>query len=120
MADISVNSVFPNSKFLVTDSNGDVQEVSGQNASSASADIDGLTFTAKTYLFGPAQTQKVIKETQTDLYTDTDTTNKAREERIIIVPNPTSADADDDFGFTTTIESYTDGKKYNTTTDSDE
>jgi len=79
-----------------------------------------LTFTAKTYLFGPAQTQKVIKETQTDLYTDTDTTNKAREERIIIVPNPTSADADDDFGFTTTIESYTDGKKYNTTTDSDE
>ena len=48
MADISVNSVFPNSKFLVTDSNGDVQEVSGQNATSASADIDGLTFTAKT------------------------------------------------------------------------
>ena len=79
-----------------------------------------LTFTAKTYLFGPAQTQKVIKETQTDLYTDTDTTNKAREERIIIVPNPTSADADDDFGFTTTIENYNDGKKYNTTTDSDE
>jgi len=79
-----------------------------------------LGFTAKTYLFGPATTQKVIKETQTDLYTDTDTTNKAREERIIIVPNPTSADADDDFGFTTTIENYTDGKKYSTTTDSDE
>jgi len=79
-----------------------------------------LTFTAKTYLFGPAQTQKVIKQTQSDLYSDTDRNNKAREERIIIVPNPTSADADDDFGFTTTIESYTDGKKYNTTTDSDE
>lgn len=79
-----------------------------------------LTFTAKTYLFGPAQTQKVVKTVQSDLYTDTDRNNKAREERIIIVPNPTSADADDDFGFTTTIESYTDGKKYNTTTDSDE
>ena len=79
-----------------------------------------LTFTAKTYLFGPAQTQKVIKQTQSDLYSDTDLNNKAREERITIVPNPTSADADDDFGFTTTIESYTDGKKYNTTTDSDE
>ena len=79
-----------------------------------------LTFTAKTYLFGPAQTQKVIKQTQSDLYNDTDLNNKAREERITIVPNPTSADADDDFGFTTTIESYTDGKKYNTTTDSDE
>ena len=79
-----------------------------------------LTFTAKTYLFGPAQTQKVVKTVQSDLYSDTDTTNKAREERIVIVPNPTSSDADDDFGFTTTIESYTDGKKYNTTTDSDE
>jgi len=79
-----------------------------------------LGFTAKTYLFGPATTQKVIKETQTDLYTDTDTTNKAREERIIIVPNPTSADADDDFGFTTTIQNFNDGKKYSTTTDSDE
>ena len=79
-----------------------------------------LGFTAKTYLFGPASTQKVVKEVQSDLYTDTDTTNKAREERIIVVPNPTSADADDDFGFTTTIENYTDGKKYSTTTDSDE
>ena len=79
-----------------------------------------LGFTAKTYLFGPAQTQKVVKTVQSDLYSDTDTVNKAREERIIIEPNPTSADADDDFGFTTTIESYVDGKKYNTTTDSDE
>ena len=79
-----------------------------------------LGFTAKTYLFGPASTQKVIKQTQSDVYTDTDTTNKAREERIIVVPNPTSADADDDFGFTTTIQNFTDGKKYSTTTDSDE
>ncbi len=79
-----------------------------------------LTFTAKTYLFGPAQTQKVVKTVQSNLYSDTDRNNKAREERIVIVPNPTSADADDDFGFTTTIESYTDGKKYNPSTDSDE
>ena len=79
-----------------------------------------LGFTAKTYLFGPASTQKVIKETQSDLYSDTDTTNKAREMRIVITPNPTTADADDDFGFTTTITDHTDGKKYSTTTDSDE
>ena len=79
-----------------------------------------LTFTAKTYLFGPAQTQKVVKTVQSDLYSDIDQSNKAREERIVITPNPTSADADDDFGFTTTIESYTDGKKYNPSTDSDE
>ena len=31
-----------------------------------------------------------------------------------------SADADDDFGFTTTIQNFNDGKKYSTTTDSDE
>ena len=79
-----------------------------------------LGFTAKTYLFGPASTQKVIKETQSDLYTDTDTTNKAREMRIVITPDPTTADADDDFGFTTTITDHADGKKYSTTTDSDE
>ena len=79
-----------------------------------------LGFTAKTYLFGPASTQKVIKETQTDLYTDTDTTNKAREMRIVVTPSPTTADADDDFGFTTTISDYTDSKNYNTNTDSDE
>ena len=40
--------------------------------------------------------------------------------RIVITPDPTTADADDDFGFTTTITDHTDGKKYSTTTDSDE
>ena len=32
--------------------------------------------------------------------------DKTREERIIITPNPTTADADDDFGFTTTISTF--------------
>jgi hypothetical protein len=79
-----------------------------------------LNFTAKTYLFGPASTQGVVKTVQSDLYSDTDTTNKAREERIVITPNPTSADADDDFGFTTTISTFNDGKNYNPSTDTDE
>lgn len=79
-----------------------------------------LSFTAKTYLFGPASTQGVIRQTQSDLYTDTDTTNKAREERIVITPNPTSADPDDDFGFTTTITNYTDGKTYTSTDGGDD
>ena len=78
-----------------------------------------LSFTAKTYLFGPAQTQKVIKEVQSDLHTNT-TTNESREVRIVITPNPTTADADDDFGFTTTITDFTDSKNYNPTTDQDE
>ena len=78
-----------------------------------------LSFTAKTYLFGPMNNQSVIKETQADIYSDTDTTSK-REERIVVVPDPTSADADDDFGFTTTISFFNDSKKYNPATDSDE
>ena len=67
----------------------------------------------------PVNTQRVIKETQADSYTDTGTGTR-RESRIIVVPNPTSADADDDFGFTTTISTFTDAKEYNPTTDTDE
>ena len=78
-----------------------------------------LGFTAKTYLYGPVYSQRVIKETQADMYTDTTGTEK-REERIIVVPDPTTANADDDFGFTTTINTFTDSKNYNPATDSDE
>ena len=77
-----------------------------------------LNFTAKTYLYGPVYSQRVIKETQSDMYSDTP--QSSREERIIVVPNPTSADANDDFGFTTTINTFNDAKNYNSTTDSDE
>jgi hypothetical protein len=63
--------------------------------------------------------QGVIKTVQSDIYTDTNKTTAKREERIVVVPDPTTADADDDFGFTTTITSYTDSKKYNPTTDTD-
>ena len=81
--------------------------------------IYSLSFTAKTYLFGPMNNQSVIKQTQSDIYTDTDTTS-TREERIVVVPDPTSADANDDFGFTTTISFFDDSKTYNLTTDTDE
>ena len=77
-----------------------------------------LNFTAKTYLYGPVYSQRVIKETQSDMYSDTP--QSSREERIIVVPNPTSADANDDFGFTTTISTFADSKNYNPSTDQDE
>ena len=77
-----------------------------------------LSFTAKTYLYGPMNNQGVIKTVQSDLGADTDSP-LTREERIVVVPNPTTADADDDFGFTTTISSFDDGKRYNPTTDTD-
>jgi len=78
-----------------------------------------LSFTAKTYLYGPMSNQGVIKTVQSDLGADTESPLK-REERIVITPNPTTADADDDFGFTTTISTFTDGKRYNPTSDTDE
>ena len=77
-----------------------------------------LSFTAKTYLYGPMSNQKVIKEVQADLGASTDAP-LTREEIIIVVPNPTTADADDDFGFTTTLSFFTDGKRYNPSSDSD-
>ena len=76
-----------------------------------------LGFTAKTYLYGPISQQKVIKETQADLHTDLP--QSTREERVIVVPNPTSADADDDFGFTTTISFFQDAKNYDKVRDED-
>jgi len=78
-----------------------------------------LNFTAKTYLYGPMTNQGVIKTVQADLGADTEAP-LTRDERIITVPNPTTADADDDFGFTTTISSFTDGKRYNPVSDTDE
>jgi hypothetical protein len=78
-----------------------------------------LSFTAKTYLYGPMTNQGVIKSVQADMGTDTDSP-LTREERIVITPNPTTADADDDFGFTTTITFYDDSKRYNPSTDTDE
>ena len=77
-----------------------------------------MSFTAKTYLYGPMSNQKVIKEVQADLGASTDTP-LTREERIITVPNPTTADADDDFGFTTSLSFFADGKRYNPSSDSD-
>ena len=78
-----------------------------------------LSFTAKTYLYGPMSNQGVIKTVQSDIGADTDTP-LVRDERIVITPNPTTADADDDFGFTTTISTFNDGKRYNPSTDTDE
>ena len=78
-----------------------------------------LSFTAKTYLFGPMNNSDVIKTAQADVGSDTDSP-LTREERIVVIPNPTTADADDDFGFTTTISFFNDGKRYNPSTDTDE
>ena len=78
-----------------------------------------LNFTAKTYLFGPMSNQKVVKKVQADLGADTEAP-LARDERIIVVPDPSTANADDDFGFTTTLDFFADGKRFNPKTGNDE
>ena len=77
-----------------------------------------IDFTAKTYLFGPMNNQGVIKKTTADLGTDTEP-QLTREERVVVIPDPETADADDDFGFTTTISFYNDGKRYDPSTGND-
>ena len=79
-----------------------------------------LTFTAKFYLYGPVTSQSVIKTVQVDQYTDLPDTSPKREQRYTVTPNPTSADADDDFGFNETTSFYQDAKDYNLETGDDD
>ena len=79
-----------------------------------------LSFTAKFYLYGPVTSSKVIKTVQVDQYTDSEVNSPKREQRLTVTPNPTSADADDDFGFNETTSFFEDAKDFNPVTGSDE
>ena len=70
-----------------------------------------LSFTAKIYLFGPISTTAVIKTVSADLYSDTGS-NAPRVERVTVTPNPTSADKDDNYTYTTTLDFFTDTLDY--------
>ena len=77
-----------------------------------------MEFTAKTYLYGPTTNANVVRKVQSDLGSDTEEP-LARNERITITPNPASAKPGDDFGFTTTIDFFSDVKRYNPETGTD-
>ena len=76
-----------------------------------------LTFTAKTYMFGPIaeSSEGLIRKVQVDQYTGTDVTNSRREMRYTVTPDPYNSDPDDDFGFNETTEFFTDSKVYSPT-----
>ena len=78
-----------------------------------------LDFTTKFYLYGPVTSSKVIKTVQVDQYTDLPDVSPTREQRYTATPNPTSADADDDFGFNETTSFFEDAKNYDTETGED-
>ena len=79
-----------------------------------------LGFTAKTYLYGPVTDAKVIKKAIADIYADTNTTSAPRNVRYQVVPDPITADSDDDFGFGETWSDFSDNKKRNPTSGVDE
>ena len=78
-----------------------------------------LDFTAKFYLYGPVTSQAVIKTVQVDQYSDLQDTAPKREQRYTVTPNPTTADADDDFGFNETTSFFEDAKNFDPVTGTD-
>jgi len=80
-----------------------------------------LTFSAKTYLYGPVPdiSSKVIKKSIVDTHLKVDTT-AAREVRYTVTPDPLTAEADDDFGFNEIKSEWQDGKARNPVTGTDE
>jgi hypothetical protein len=85
-----------------------------------------LKFTAKIYLYGPISSSAIIRQTSVDLYdnvaagdTSQGGTGPSRSERVTVTPNPTSADKDDVYTYTETLEFFNDGKNYDTETGND-
>ena len=81
--------------------------------------IYSLKFTAKIYLYGPISQSAVIKKVSADLYTNTSDQSPSRSERVTVQPNPTSADKDDTYTYTTTLDFFNDGLNYDEATGDD-
>ena len=78
-----------------------------------------LKFTAKIYLYGPISSSAVITKVSADLYTDLQAKSPSRSERVTVTPNPTSADKDDVYTYTDTLEFFDDGLNYDPSTGND-
>jgi len=80
-----------------------------------------LSFTAKTHLFGPIAdtTDGLIRKVQVDTYSNTELPTAKREMRYTVVPDPINAEPDDDFGFSESIEIFSDSKTYSPTQGTD-
>ena len=80
-----------------------------------------LTFTAKTYMFGPITQDSgdgLIRKVQIDYHADTNL-DAPREVRYTVVPDPINAEPDDDYGFSEETVVYLDSKVYSPTQDKD-
>ena len=80
-----------------------------------------MSFTAKTYLFGPIAdtTDGLIKKVQADIYADTNTKTAKREMRYTVTPDPSDAGPADDFGFSENWMDLGDSRDYSPTRQED-
>jgi hypothetical protein len=91
-----------------------------------------LSYSVIVNFYSPIQEQGYIKEVVIDFrpnlplnkYGEPITTNVElnkipRSSRLTVVPDPTTAIATDDYGYTETLEFFTDGKRYDPITDTD-
>ena len=78
-----------------------------------------LSFTAKFYLYGPVTSSKVIKTVTVDQYTDLEENSPKREQRYTVTPSPSTASADDDFGFNETTSFFEDAQNFDPETGDD-
>jgi hypothetical protein len=79
-----------------------------------------MNFTCKFYLYGPVTSSGVIKTVQVDQFLNLPDKSPKREQRYTVTPDPSSANADDDFGFNETTSFFTDAKTFNPVTGEDE
>ena len=63
-----------------------------------------MTFTVKAFLYGPTTDVGVIKEVDVNKYNATTSTTKVG--NTDVKPDPTSAEADDAYGYTITKTDY--------------
>ena len=75
---------------------------------------DGFTITKSAEV-----TNAIIKNVEADMYTNTSDGNPSRSQRVTVTPNPTSADRDDSYTYTTTLEFFNDGLNYDEKTGED-
>ena len=78
-----------------------------------------LDFTAKFYLYGPVTSNKVIRTTKVDQFTDLPDKSPKREQRLTVTPDPIDADADDNFGFNEVSSFFEDAKSLDPVTGED-
>ena len=64
-------------------------------------------------------TSAIIKKVSADLYADSSDQSPSRSERVTVQPNPTSADKDDTYTYTTTLDFFDDGLNYDEETGND-